>query len=93
MKVETWIIIHTSDKTKRLTHIYTKDDNKEKKRVQHCMEIVEINVNFVHPQRGSSTSNKYNILQTIHQSEVKTTSKLVNAWKAFLLKVFNALSI
>ena len=66
-------IIHTSNKTKQLTHIYTKDDNKEKKRVQHCMEIEEINVNFAHPQGGSSTSNKYNILHIIHQSEVITT--------------------
>ena len=85
MKVETWIIIHTSDQTKRLTHIYTKDDNEEKNRVQHCMGIEEINDNFVCPQRGNSTSSKYNIRHAIHQSEVKITlnalhqSKLVNA--------------
>ena len=97
MKVETWIIIHTSDKTKRLTHIYTKDDNKEKTRVQYCMEIEEIFVNFVYPQRGSSASNKYNILHAIHQSEVRITlnalhqSKSVNAWKASLLNIFRCI--
>ena len=79
------------------THIYTKDDNKEKTRVQYCMEIEEIFVNFVYPQRGSSASNKYTILHAIHQSEVRTTlnalhqSKFVNAWKASLLNIFRCI--
>ena len=80
-----------------MTHIGTKDGNKEEERVKHCMEIEEINVNFVRPQRGSSTSNKYNILRFLHQSEVKTTlnilhqGKLVNAWEIFLLDVFTCI--
>ena len=61
------------------------------------MEIEEVIVNFVYPQRGSNTSNKYNILHTIHQSEVRTTlsalhqSKLVNARKASPLNVFKCI--
>ena len=31
-------VIHTSSKIKQLIHIYAKDDNEEKKRVQHCIE-------------------------------------------------------
>ena len=44
---------------KQLAHNYTKDDNKEKERVQHCTEIEEINVKFVYPQRGSNTINNH----------------------------------
>ena len=42
-----------------MAHNYTKDDNKEKERVQHCTEIEEINVKFVYPQRGSNTINNH----------------------------------
>ena len=89
----TWSIIHTSNKTKRLTHISTKDDKKEKKRVQHCMETGN-KCQFCIPAKRKQYSNKYNIQHTLHRSKVKTTlnalhqSKLVDAWKAFLLNVF-----
>ena len=38
-KIKAKRIIHTSGKAKQLTHIYTKDDNTEKKRVQRCTEV------------------------------------------------------
>ena len=62
------------------------------------MQIEKINVNFVHPQRGSITNNKYSILHNIHQSEVRTTlnalhqSKLIKlALKTVLLNVFKCI--
>ena len=46
-KFEPWNIIHISAKTKQLTHIYTRDDmRRQKERVEHCIEIDEVKVNF-----------------------------------------------
>ena len=67
-KFKQWSIIHTSNKAKQLTHIYAKDDDKERKTVQLPIEIVGMNVNFVYQQKGSNTINKYNNLHNLHQS-------------------------